>query len=409
MSLTRRASPTSVFGYTMNFHSPAIHHQALRATILILAASATASAQQIALYDAGVAGNPATAPDPTSVGWTLHYPSGSNVAMTDVSPDGTTGLNAWSIDDTGVNTGDRAHYELLFTPQQNTAAFNLGWEYEVNMRMISSAGVDALAEYAAGTGGSDNRYLAFYEVSGNDVLCNIFAVGIVITCPNAMDGNYHSFMIRKPAGQIDAEFYYDGALLGPFPAGGSNPGAPSGGVTFGTGSSAGQANVNFNYAEFRILSDAGNPICFGDGNGTACPCGNDDPGGSGGCSNSSTTGALLASSGTSSLAAGDLVLSAANAIPGQPGLFFQGDNSISGGSGVIFGDGLRCCGSNVVRLQVVVPDGSGSASSTVNIAASSGASAGDTRCYQYWYRDPSAGPCGSGFNLTNAIELTWAP
>ena len=35
-------------------------------------------------------------------------------------------------------------------------------------------------------------------------------------------------------------------------------------------------------------------------------------------------------------------------------------------------------------------------------------SVGDTRCYQFWYRDPlPSAPCGSTFNLTNAIELTW--
>ena len=33
---------------------------------------------------------------------------------------------------------------------------------------------------------------------------------------------------------------------------------------------------------------------------------------------------------------------------------------------------------------------------------------GDTWHFQRWYRDP-AGPCGSGFNLTNGLALTFVP
>ena len=41
----------------------------------------------------------------------------------------------------------------------------------------------------------------------------------------------------------------------------------------------------------------------------------------------------------------------------------------------------------------------------------SGLMAGDTRCYQWWYRDPGASnPCQSDFfNLSNAVSVTWAP
>ena len=151
----------------------------------------------------------------------------------------------------------------------------------------------------------------------------------------------------------------------------------------------------------------GSALCFGDGGGSACPCGNTG-GASEGCANSTGAGSELSGSGSASIAAADLVLSAANAIPGQPGLFFQGDIDVNGGNGLVFGDGLRCCGTNVVRLQVVVPGAGGGASTSIDIAARGGVVAGDTRCYQYWYRDPG-GPCGGGFNLTNAYDITWTP
>ncbi len=155
--------------------------------------------------------------------------------------------------------------------------------------------------------------------------------------------------------------------------------------------------------EIAVKSSGGSTIgtnqCFGDGSGSACPCGN--PGANGGCANATGDGSTL---GAESTAGG--TLNAGNAIPGQPGLFFQGDNSIGGGSGISFGDGLRCCGANVVRLGVVVPDGNGDASlgDAQNLG---GASAGDTKCYQYWYRNPNGSPCGAGFNLSNAVSITW--
>jgi hypothetical protein len=178
--------------------------------------------------------------------------------------------------------------------------------------------------------------------------------------------------------------------VGSFPGGGTGPGS------------------------FTVLTspcDSGGPgtaDCFGDGSGTTCPCGN--VGGSGeGCGNSTGAGCALTGSGSASIGVGDLVLAASGALPGQPGLFFQGNNFINGGNGVVFGDGLRCCGSGVVRLQIVVPDSSGSAATSVDIGSIGGVSAGDSRCYQYWYRDPAGSPCGANFNLSSSYGVNWLP
>ena len=118
---------------------------------------------------------------------------------------------------------------------------------------------------------------------------------------------------------------------------------------------------------------------------------------------------MLGASGTTSIAAADLVLDASGLVPNQPGLCFQGLNGINAGNGVVFGDGLRCVGGEVHRIEVVFADASGSTSTTIDVASKGGVSPGDTKRYQVWYRDPGTSPCGSLFNLSNGLEVTWVP
>ena len=154
------------------------------------------------------------------------------------------------------------------------------------------------------------------------------------------------------------------------------------------------------------LANSGTSYCFGDGTGTVCPCGNVGASDEG-CSNSTGVGGSLTGSGNADISDDTLRLRASGVVPTQPGLFFQGLNAVNGGSGIVFGDGLRCAGGTVIRLQVVNADASGDAASTVSISASGGVSSGDVRRYQYWYRDPGGSPCGTSFNLTNGLEVTW--
>ena len=153
-------------------------------------------------------------------------------------------------------------------------------------------------------------------------------------------------------------------------------------------------------------SEPGSAYCFGDGSGTACPCGN--AGGAGeGCANDTGSGSVLSATGSASIAADDLVLSATNLTPG-PGLYFQGNNAVNSGNGNPFGDGLRCAGGSVVRLEIRFANSGNNF--TTESTLSAGwllISAGQTKRYQYWYRDAGTSPCSSLFNLTNGYEITW--
>ena len=152
-------------------------------------------------------------------------------------------------------------------------------------------------------------------------------------------------------------------------------------------------------------------LCFGDGSGSQCPCGNTGSLGRG-CANSSGAGAALSGEGLASVSLDSLKLSISGGTPSQPVLFFQGLNFINSGNGNPFGDGLRCCGGGVKRLAVRFMDAAGAASTVGSLSVAGAVSAGTTYCNQGWYRDPlgaGGSPCSTYFNLTNAVSVTWTP
>ena len=151
----------------------------------------------------------------------------------------------------------------------------------------------------------------------------------------------------------------------------------------------------------------GSPYCFGDGTGTACPCGNMGAPGEG-CANSTGSGSILAASGSASIAADDLLLNAGQLPPNKPVLLFAGSTMINGGLGVVFGDGLRCAGGTLRRLGVRTSDALGAATWGPNIASASGWNSGDTRYFQVWNRDPG-GPCNTQFNVSHGLGVTFTP
>ena len=140
------------------------------------------------------------------------------------------------------------------------------------------------------------------------------------------------------------------------------------------------------------------------------PCGNDYP--LGGCVSSHGEGGALGASGSASLGADDLVLSATQLPLSQFGLVFMGDAVIAP---VVLADGLRCVGGNLFRFppRVTGPggtfdEGPGIVAHSASFGAGGTIVAGSTWHFQAWVRDP-AGPCGQGSNLTDALSVTFTP
>ena len=146
------------------------------------------------------------------------------------------------------------------------------------------------------------------------------------------------------------------------------------------------------------------------------PCGNHAPSAlPAGCTNSTGQRAFLGPIGSLSVGTDDLVLSSFNLPSGTPTMLLMG----GGARRMPVGDGVLCVsagGKGVFHfpLELAGPTGAVAAGpglaklSHTSFAGPGWIQAGDTWHFQRWYRDPG-GPCGSGFNLTNGLGLTFLP
>lgn len=159
-------------------------------------------------------------------------------------------------------------------------------------------------------------------------------------------------------------------------------------------------------------------FCPGDGSlATPCPCGNTGPAGRG-CRNSASSSyaALLAAAGTAS--PDTVLLTTSSVRAGVLCIFLQGNAPI--GSGVVFGDGVRCVGGALKRIGSKNASGAGIAfypgGGDPSVSARSATlgdpiQAGTERWYQTWYRDNSPtfcpSPPGGVSNVSSGVIVSW--
>jgi Esterase-like activity of phytase len=118
--------------------------------------------------------------------------------------------------------------------------------------------------------------------------------------------------------------------------------------------------------------------------------------------NSVGPGARLDWSGSTSLAANDLVLRANAGPPGVPGLLIHGPLRAD----LPLGDGRLCVGGPLLRSGVLQLDAAGTVRFKLDLAGI-GVLVGESRCFQLWYRDPGFG--AAGFNLSDGLEVRFCP
>lgn len=151
------------------------------------------------------------------------------------------------------------------------------------------------------------------------------------------------------------------------------------------------------------------PFCFGDGSSGACPCSNTGAAGHG-CRNSvNAAGALLSLSGAPSTVNDTAVLTVSSAPAAALCIFVQ---STTPPGASVFGDGLSCIGSGMIRLGTKTAAGgvaSYPGSGDLALHLKGGLSFdGGTRAYQTWYRNSANFCTSSPFNISNGMLVNWA-
>ncbi|MCY2959010.1 MAG: VCBS repeat-containing protein [Planctomycetota bacterium] len=160
----------------------------------------------------------------------------------------------------------------------------------------------------------------------------------------------------------------------------------------------------------RNCAASGYPVCAGDGLGTTCPCGNNSPSSArAGCQNSFGLAATLRGAGSTSLGHDGLILRGAS-MPNGSALYFQGNALVNGGAGSVFGDGLLCATTGVVRLgakQNVAGASTYPSASDPSVSVRGSVSTPGTRHYQIWYRNNASFCTSAVFNTSNGLRVVW--
>jgi hypothetical protein len=263
-----------------------------------------------------------------------------------------------------------------------------------------------------------------YDHAGNQVWLRSYDSGLRdYSTSLALDGAGDIFAVGWRPNY--AQPYSQGVALGYDPSGAPlftfvypDPSVPVSGAFGAVASGLGQSLVLVgtytDAASSRALVVRLDPdtqaYCFGDGGGTACPCGNDSaPSERAGCATSLGVGGRLDFIGVASLSDDSLTLLGTN-MPDSSALYFQGTAPTAGGSGSTFGDGLRCAGGTVTRLATHTNTGGASQFPSAGDAAISirgVVPSPGSRTYQVWFRNSAAFCSPSTFNLTNGLQVTW--
>ena len=155
-------------------------------------------------------------------------------------------------------------------------------------------------------------------------------------------------------------------------------------------------------------------FCAGDGVDAAvttpCPCGNLGAPGHGCAWHTGPDGALLAAHGRIA-PVDELVLEATGMALAAPStIFLKGDALVAGG--VVFGDGVRCAGGNLIRLGTKT-NVNGAArfpepgNPPVSVRGATPPGSGMVGYYQTYFRNAASFCTPATFNVTNGIRVVW--
>jgi hypothetical protein len=155
--------------------------------------------------------------------------------------------NAWQITDR-TNNSFLNYSKILNTPSQQAAAN--GWRYTIKARMVDDFGGSKTMTFVYGMTAS-RRFLVWWDLdtSGN-LTAEVEGRGTRVIATNELGATlYHTHEIFYTNGA--AKYFFDGIEIDTWP--GVDAGTtPGGQIVWGSGSSAGMGQMNFQDVEFEI-------------------------------------------------------------------------------------------------------------------------------------------------------------
>lgn len=218
-----------------------------------------AQAKIIVEYDAGKAGVPDVSPDPLTQNWLLHRGNQPELTSGPVSPDGSTGLNAWNVNDplnaSPYTNPNWLNYTYSLTSEELGQSDMYGWRMTIYARFVDDYG-GYTGPHMQFTDLHGRRYIIFFDLTeSGELMGDFWSVGVVVLTDVETSKDYHLHEVVYDPVSDTASYYFDGVLLLSDWAPSNNPYNPPGGVMWGVGSSWGRGSMNYNYVSFEIQHD----------------------------------------------------------------------------------------------------------------------------------------------------------
>lgn len=209
-----------------------------------------------ARYDAGTTiSRPAGPPSPASEQggfWTHTSNTNAGFLAEAVMDDEGTGYHAWKLSDQNVlaNSGPIDYWLPIDQASDNLARSN-GWRLIVRSRMISDfygGAASPLVLYS--DPGNPRRFGILFDLNNDGALTAQLLGGSTYTLSgDAL--SYHTHMLVYDPVTTNASYFFDGQLITPNYIGDAN--TAYNGVLFGTGSSPGSGEMNFNLVQLDVV------------------------------------------------------------------------------------------------------------------------------------------------------------